>query len=92
MSVVDLGGRNSIGALYPNPSYGQFTVPITSNAGGKASITVFDFSGRLVAERETSLSSGKNDVKFTGDNLQSGTYIVVVKTPEGTISQKLFVK
>ena len=91
MAVVDLGGKSNVGALYPNPSSGPFTVPITSNAGGKTSITVLDFSGRLVAEKQTALSSGKNNVKFTGD-LQSGTYLVVIRTPEGTISQKLFVK
>lgn len=92
MSVVDFDKKGSVGAVYPNPSSGEFRVPIKTNSGGEAQFKLFDMSGKLVAERKTNLTSGKTDFVFSEEKLPSGVYILWIKTPEGTISQRVSIK
>ena len=92
LSVVNFSKNGSVGAVYPNPSNGNFTVPIKTNSGGKVSFKLFDLSGKLVNETQTQLPAGKTDFKFSKENLQKGNYILMITTPDGNISQKVMIK
>lgn len=92
LSVVDFDKKGNIGAVYPNPSSGKFAVPIATHSGGDAQLKLFDMSGKLVSEKQTRLSSGKTDFIFDDPKLQSGIYLLWIKTPEGSISQRVVIQ
>ena len=92
MAVVDFNKKGNVGAVYPNPSNGNFRIPINTTSGGEASFRLFDMSGKQVAEKQTNLSTGKTDFLFSGEKLQSGVYILMIKTPEGTVSQRVIIR
>lgn len=92
MSVVNFEGKGNIGAVYPNPSNGNFTVPVQSESGGEVQLKLFDITGKLVVEKNNKISKGKAKVDFSENNLKPGIYILWIKTPEGAISQKINIK
>lgn len=92
MAVVDFDKKGNVGAVYPNPSNGNFRIPINTTSGGEASFRLFDISGKQVAEKQANLSTGKTDFLFSGEKLQSGVYILMIKTPEGTVSQRVIIR
>ncbi len=92
LAVIDFNGKGNVGAVYPNPSSGIFTIPVLSNLGGEAHFKLFDFSGKLVSEKKSKLSTGKTNYLFSDETLNPGNYILWIKTPEGNISQKISIK
>lgn len=93
--TVFVGGRNAVGlheaytnqlqvTLFPNPSKG-----LVSIAGDfkQASIKVFDISGKLMFETENI-----NPMQPMELNLNSGLYVVEVKSKEGIGYRKLLIE
>lgn len=91
LSTVEFDKKGNVGAVYPNPSTGNFKVPVQSNAGGEAELKLFDMSGKLVSQKKERLSSGKIEIAFSNQNLQKGIYLLWIKTPEGAVSQKVII-
>ncbi|UEQ78074.1 T9SS type A sorting domain-containing protein [Chryseobacterium arthrosphaerae] len=91
MSTVEFNKKGSIGAVYPNPSSGNFRVPVQSDSGGDIELKLFDMSGKLISEKKERLSFGKNEVSFSDQNLHKGVYLLLIKTPEGSISQRVVI-
>ncbi len=48
-------------------------------------------SGKLISEKKERLSFGKNEVSFSDQNLHKGVYLLLIKTPEGSISQRVVI-
>lgn len=92
LSVIDFNQKGQIGAVFPNPSNGNFTIPISSKNGGETELKLFDVTGRLISTKKTQLKSGKNDFIFSEENLPKGIYVLWIKTPEGSISQRVSIK
>jgi hypothetical protein len=92
LSVIDFNQQANIGGVYPNPSTGYFTVPVYTTSGGEAIFQLFDITGKLIAEEKTNLSIGKTDYRFSQNKLNSGSYILLIRIPEGSISQKVIIK
>lgn len=92
LAVVDFNKKGNVGAVYPNPSNGNFIVPVKTASGGSASFKLFDMSGKMIADKQANLSSGANEFKFSEENLQKGNYILLIKTPEGNVSQKVSIR
>ncbi|VXC32555.1 T9SS type A sorting domain-containing protein [Chryseobacterium sp. 8AT] len=91
LSTVEFNKKGSIGAVYPNPSSGNFRVPVQSDSGGDIELKLFDMSGKLISEKKERLSFGKNEVSFSDQNLHKGVYLLLIKTPEGSISQRVVI-
>lgn len=68
--------------LYPNPNTGSFYLELEN----KATVSIIDINGRLVQTSEREAGTA-----FMEYNLASGTYIVKVKTQNGTSYKKLIV-
>ena len=88
-SVATLRGQAQISAAYPNPTSGAVTVPVTSQAGGKATFQLLDLQGKLISQEQAYLQPGQSHYRFTPGTAAAGTYILLIQIPEGGIAQKL---
>ena len=60
------------------------------NERGRASLEVFDVSGRRVQVlHEGDLSQGVHEFRFNADNLPSGTYLYRLTTPTATKTETM---
>jgi flagellar hook assembly protein FlgD len=92
VSVLSAGNTGIIEGekIYPNPfmltdefSAPYVTIKWISAASGKAVIKVYNKTGELVKNIETTISSGLNGIKWDlktpgGHSISSGTYVVVI--------------
>tara|TARA_B100001175_G_C19485382_1_gene629460 strand:- start:370 stop:1302 length:933 start_codon:yes stop_codon:yes gene_type:complete len=91
-SVVLGNQKGNVGSIYPNPSScGKFNLPITSRYGGKVNITLFDLEGKIVSRKQITITAGKTNYLYSDNKIIPDTYIVLIKTPEGTIAQQLII-
>ena len=80
---------NNTIAIYPNPNNGQFNIQI-SQFEGTADLEIVDINGRVVYAR--------NDVDFSSEKtinlsqVQSGIYIVKVKSDNSSLVKKLIIE
>jgi len=85
----DLDQNTSIG-LFPNPSEGKVSFKLPNNLTNPK-VRIYDITGRLVFDKE--IDSAQNDTySMNLDNLESGNYIVHVKTQNVSYSSKLIIK
>ncbi len=85
----DLDQTTSI-ALYPNPSEGNVSFKLPNNLTNPK-VSIYDITGRLVFDKE--IDSPSNDTySINLDKLESGNYIVHVKTQNVSYSSKLIIK
>lgn len=77
--------------VYPNPAANQeIKGTIQSNKAQQLKIRLFDISGAEVYFKNTSVKSGKNNLKM---NVKAGSYILHVETKEGKrIKEKIIVQ
>jgi hypothetical protein len=76
------------GAVYPNPTNGDVTLSI--NAEGKATISIVDLSGKVVATSSINIANGKAPIAM--NNLESGVYLFNVTLANGQSTQFKVVK
>jgi len=67
-------------SIYPNPTNGKFSLELENNA----TVSILDMRGRVLYSDEKKAGISNMDHK-----LSSGTYIIQVRTAEGTASKKL---
>jgi hypothetical protein len=80
--------------LYPNPSQGdEVYLEWTMRSAGQVSIQIFDLSGRALNQGlSLQLAQGLNQIQVPIDYLHKGVYLVRVKQPESSWTQKLIVE
>lgn len=79
-------------AVYPNPAKTKATVAFLLKEAGKASVTVFDLSGKQVlADVNRYYTAGLQRVELNTAGLNSGTYVVRIMTEKGVSNVKLAV-
>jgi hypothetical protein len=80
--VIDIQ-RSGMGtgtcALYPNPSRGEMTLLLETEAE-QVSVMIYDMSGRLVRTYEKTVTPGKQQLSYNESNLADGIYTVHVQT------------
>jgi uncharacterized delta-60 repeat protein len=80
----------SLGQNYPNPFNPVTNIKLQIPSGGVVKVTVFDISGREVAELvNRNLSAGTYNVDFDASHLASGTYFYKMETKEFTEVKKM---
>jgi hypothetical protein len=97
-TVKELGvqavSSDSKGLAFNVSSYGdvnQINYTVYATATGKANVSVFDLSGKQVANIAIDLAAGNNNLKINSNNLKSGVYVAVLKAENNTLTSK-FVK
>lgn len=80
--------------LFPNPVIDLFNLEFDVTTNGSVKIDVSDMTGKLVTTLFNGhLKLGRNSLTFNKSALQSGTYILSVKTDSNTLlAQKIIVK
>jgi len=78
-------------AVYPNPARSHATVAMTLKEAGRASITVFDASGKQVSAMNNYYPAGAQTTNLNTTTLTNGTYIVRIMTDKGVSNVKLVV-
>ncbi|MBU8920327.1 MAG: T9SS type A sorting domain-containing protein [Bacteroidales bacterium] len=79
----------TLGQNQPNPFNPVTTISFSLPASGRVSLTVYDAAGRMVEtilDRE--MESGPHSVPWQPENLSSGVYFYILRTPDSKISRK----
>ena len=80
-------------AVFPNPASNKTSISFQTALTGKASISLYDMSGKLI----TTLYSGmvekekQQKIEMETSKLQAGMYFINLQTPSGKTQQKLIV-
>ena len=81
-----------MGALYPNPVRGSFTIPFTLAEPTRVSLRLIDVLGReVVRVLEAPLPGGAHTAVWSTDDLAPGLYFVVLGTGTHRIARPLVV-
>jgi hypothetical protein len=76
--------------VFPNPVHNTYNGTITiTNLIGNGEVSIIDAAGQLVYKtRANGGTASWNGLTYTGDRPQSGVYIVLVASSDGSIKQK----
>lgn len=77
--------------ITPNPAKTQATVGFTLAQSSAVTVSLMDAVGRTVSTQNASFGAGAQTVNINVADLAAGVYNVVVRTENGTISQRLSV-
>lgn len=89
--LVEIKGENKIG-VYPNPAKDFAVVGIKLTNPSPVEMTIIDITGKVVyADKAVEVGAGQNEIKINTSEFSTGTYNVMVKTAEGTFTEKLIV-
>ena len=78
---------------FPNPSKGITCIPVSSDKEQYASLSLADMTGRTVMNIfDGKLKNGENKLFLDSWNLSSGAYLLILKSEQGVLSQKLMVR
>jgi len=78
-------------SIYPNPGNGVFNVNITSNTNNSYHLRVIDISGKMIYETDVECSVGNNSIPVAIDNIQSGSYSLIISNNAQIISKQLII-
>jgi len=89
-------GNNLISIIpftYPNPSRGLTSIEFSSANSSPVNIDIYNLLGEnVLAVQKGVFSSGKNTVTFDAGKLESGVYLISVKTEAGANVNKLIIR
>ena len=80
-------------SVFPNPSSNKTSIGFQTAIPGKASIAVYDMSGKLITMLYSGIAEkGKQQkLEMETSKLQAGMYFINLQTPAGKTQQKLIV-
>ncbi|WP_155845755.1 T9SS-dependent M36 family metallopeptidase [Chryseobacterium gregarium] len=84
------GVKNTTISIYPNPAKNEFFINFPDKTLGKASVEIYDMSGKLVSSEDKISPDGKKAIST--DKLINGTYMVKVKGIGIDAATKLLIK
>ncbi|MDQ6814555.1 MAG: T9SS type A sorting domain-containing protein [Bacteroidota bacterium] len=84
--------NTAIANLYPNPTSSMVMVNVTSKEQQKATLEVFDFTGRKVKAEPMILVPGINQKQLSFADFVSGIYIVQIKDSHNVIQKVKVIK
>ena len=87
---VNIVNNFRINDIYPNPFNPLTNISLEVNQGGNYSFMVYDMLGQVVYESELEYANpGSYDIQFNGQNLSSGTYIVLIANSFDKVAKKI---
>jgi len=77
---------------YPNPAYGNTTIPVNLRKPGELKLEIFDLTGRLVEQQVHFAKPGLNKFNIETESWQSGLYFYTVSAGDNSYSRKMIVE
>jgi photosystem II stability/assembly factor-like uncharacterized protein len=86
--------ENGIGpfAIYPNPASGKIFVKLDSRESKTIRFTLIDLLGKIVLEKQISVSSGQNVEEILLGNIVKGVYIGKLTFGNNSVNQKIIIE
>jgi hypothetical protein len=78
-------------AVYPNPNQGQFVLNIESLIDGQVDVEIFDMLGKQIHYSLEETSVGVNKLPFDLSGLESGIYMVKVRSGNRELTERLII-
>lgn len=75
----------SISAIYPNPAKDNVSIVFNTEFAAKVNIAIVDIAGKVVQQKQTSLSSGQTNYTTDISTLKAGNYIVKISDVNGVL-------
>lgn len=75
--------------VYPNPAIDNVALQINTNASTNAVVTIKDFAGKIILQKNTFLNNGLVNINSLG--IANGTYLVQVKINNDVLLSKLVI-
>lgn len=75
----------SISAVYPNPAKDNVSIVFNTEFAAKVNIAIVDIAGKVVQQKQTSLSSGQTNYTTNISTLKAGNYIVKISDVNGVL-------
>jgi len=83
--------KSQILNVYPNPASGIINVIFSSN-DNEIALSIVDLSGRTVASRELNVNAGMAQESIDISHLNSGVYLLTLRTSKGIETQKISIR
>ncbi len=77
--------------VYPNPAHSHVSVRVSLSTEAPLQLRLFDLSGKQVMQREERGHTGSSVLNLPLNGITAGIYILELKTPSGTKTQRLVV-
>jgi hypothetical protein len=88
--IFDQADHNTA-SIYPNPVKDQFTIDFGVQVNGKANVSVFDMTGRMVFTAEKEVMDNRITVHIPENASGKGLHLLKAETNEGVFSTKFMV-
>ncbi|MEO8147046.1 MAG: S8 family serine peptidase [Bacteroidia bacterium] len=75
----ELQTTNESLSIFPNPAADKFTVEFTSGVNEDCKLMICDVTGRVVMEKEITVSEGWNEIQLNVEGLSKGVYMAKLK-------------
>jgi len=75
--------------MFPNPTAGELTLDVNTDAGHQVKVSITDFTGRTISQHAYDLIQDQNRITMNVGALPSGMYLVRVGNGKNTSTQKL---
>ena len=92
ITTVQKGNTVYLGAAYPNPSQGVFVVPVKTDRMTNCSIMLKNILSQDVLSIFNGNVQGERSFLVNTTSLNSGIYLIELKTPEGVFQEKVVVR
>ncbi len=90
----DLANRTEMFAelnIFPNPASNEVNLTFNLNADASFGLMVTDIQGRVVINQQLQREAGQQLVKIPTANLESGTYLLHLVSPDGKSSKRFVI-
>jgi len=77
-----------VAGIYPNPSYGDFDVSLSSKKEMVVEMSVFNTMGQLIEVKSSKLYEGDNTINFNLSDLSPGLYQVTIESDKFIIASE----
>ncbi len=97
ITVINTSGINKIQntasfCIFPNPASGNLNVSWANIGSGKSSVAISDVSGRTVFVSEITMNNTKGQAKLDISTLETGVYMLTIKSEQGFYCGKLVIE
>ncbi|MEA3288314.1 MAG: LamG-like jellyroll fold domain-containing protein [Candidatus Marinimicrobia bacterium] len=87
---LELPGRFTLSAAYPNPFNPSFTLPLTLDQAGAVRIDMFNQRGQLVETITNQYyATGYHEIQANGSHLATGVYLISCSIGNERVTQKV---